>query len=102
MNVYTTKPNTWFDEGTQAILIDDYRYYNVDIGLFEGLKDGKPDEEICSFDEFKITDTSNNSDIELSNMPKNIQNTFGQKQSSIEDLGFKTTDPKKGKKGYGL
>ena len=45
----------WFDKGTEAILIDDYRNevngYNA--GLFSGTRDGSEDEEICSFDEFE-------------------------------------------------
>lgn len=43
---------TWFDKGTEATLIDDYRP-QMPSGLFSGLKDGKPDEEICGFDEFQ-------------------------------------------------
>ena len=48
---YIAKPDTWFDVGTDAILIDDYRP-QIDSGLFRGIKDGHPDEEVCGFDEF--------------------------------------------------
>jgi hypothetical protein len=43
---------TWFDMGTEAKLLDDYRP-DLNAGLFLGIKDGKPDEEICGFDEFE-------------------------------------------------
>ena len=47
---------TWFDKGTEAILIDDYSLENpkYTFGLFFGVKDGKPDEEVCQFEEFEI------------------------------------------------
>lgn len=58
---YISRKDEWFDEGTEAKLIDDYRdndamFYNRDLnsGLFEGLKDGKLDQEVCCFDEFDI------------------------------------------------
>lgn len=51
--IYRAKPNTWFDEGTEVKLVDDYRP-KLPCGLFCGLQDGKLDEEICSFNEFKI------------------------------------------------
>ena len=53
MTVYIAKPNTWFDVGTGAVLIDDYRKDGLSSGLFEGIHGGKPDEEICGFDEFE-------------------------------------------------
>ena len=46
----------WFDKGTEAILLDDYRTWGsgeLQVGLFRGVKDGKPDEEVCTFDEFE-------------------------------------------------
>lgn len=57
---YIAKPDEWFDEGTEVKLIDDYRsssamYFggaSMNAGLFEGLRDGKVDQEVCSFDEF--------------------------------------------------
>lgn len=42
----------WFDENTIAILIDDYRNRGLEAGLFLGTRNGKLDEEICSFEEF--------------------------------------------------
>ena len=45
----------WFDKGTEAELIDDYRGWNsLEAGLFEGVREGKPDQEVCNFDEFDI------------------------------------------------
>ncbi len=57
---YISKPGEWFDEGTEVKLIDDYRtgnpgdkhYWNA--GLFEGIHEGKLDQEICPFDEFEV------------------------------------------------
>jgi hypothetical protein len=46
----------WFDKGTEVTLIDDYRKDNLNSGLFYGIKYGKRDEEICSFEEFEIED----------------------------------------------
>jgi hypothetical protein len=58
---YISRKDEWFDEGTEVKLIDDYRdndamFYNrgLNSGLFEGLKDGKLDQEVCCFDEFDI------------------------------------------------
>ncbi len=47
----------WFDLGTEAQLLDDYRNNPVphlrwNAGLFEGYRLGKPDQEVCTFDEF--------------------------------------------------
>ena len=61
-------PNTWFDEGTIATLLDDYtnsepicgKHNRIcGLGLFEGYKDGKLDEEVCSFCEFEPVNTLN-------------------------------------------
>ena len=49
---YYISDGTWFDEGSLVKLIDDYRP-QLDSGLFEGLRDGKMDQEICGFDEMK-------------------------------------------------
>lgn len=68
---YIAKPDTWFDEGSEVILIADYRepdkefVYNA--GLFEGWRtcevpnsEGRKlgekyrDQEDCGFDEFII------------------------------------------------
>ena len=43
---------TWFDVGTEAELVDDYRVDGLNAGLFKGIRGGKLDEEICTFDEF--------------------------------------------------
>lgn len=60
---YVSRPDEWFDAGTEVKLIDDYRdndamFYNrgLNSGLFEGLKDGKLDQEVCCFDEFDIVE----------------------------------------------
>ena len=57
MKRYIAKPDpdNWYDAGTEVKLIDDYRTdpknpWNS--GLFEGLKNGIVDQEVCSFDEF--------------------------------------------------
>jgi hypothetical protein len=49
---------TWFDKGTEAHLIDDYRGPDVsyDAGLFRGRRKGKWDEEVCGFEEFRMED----------------------------------------------
>lgn len=51
---YIAKNNCWFDESTEAKLLDDYRndFPSIDCGLFLGLRKGELDEEICTFDEF--------------------------------------------------
>ena len=46
------KQGTWFDAGTVVELVDDYRP-QMNAGLFRGLKDGKMDEEVCSWEEFE-------------------------------------------------
>ena len=62
----------WFNKGTEAILIDDYRtdeHTPMNAGLFEGWRTCKNpqsenaslgvcyrDEEVCNFDEFDIID----------------------------------------------
>jgi hypothetical protein len=57
MKKYISKKDEWFDEGTEAQLIDDYMGSIMDgAGLFRGIKDGKLDEEICLFEEFDIID----------------------------------------------
>ena len=55
---YIAKPDTWFKEGTECKLLDDYSE-SFDGGLFEGIiidENGneKIDEEICDFNEFNI------------------------------------------------
>lgn len=64
---YVAKPNTWFDAGTEASLVDEIF---PDYGLFEGWRtcqnqdsEGVPvgtryiDQESCNFDEFNIVET---------------------------------------------
>jgi hypothetical protein len=54
---YIAKPNTTFDEGTEAKLIEDYRYNEntpMYAGLFVGYVKGVLDEETVSFDSFEI------------------------------------------------
>lgn len=56
---YITKKDQWFDEGTEAKLIDDYRDEKQPgfiCGLFEGIREGRLDEEVCNFDEFEQID----------------------------------------------
>jgi hypothetical protein len=69
---YIAKPDTWFKEGTEAKLIDDYRLEDpsLDFGLFEGIKicenpkseshkivgEEYQDQEICFFEEFEEID----------------------------------------------
>lgn len=67
---YIAKPNTWFKAGTEVELIDDYRSSDWNSGLFRGIRvtedsgseGGYPvgveriDEEMCSFDEFEISE----------------------------------------------
>lgn len=63
---YIAKKDTWFKEGTEVILIDDYGNYT---GLFSGtrvcqnpssegnwkkLNEEYQDEEVCLFEEFDI------------------------------------------------
>lgn len=62
MKIYIAKPNTWFNEGTEAQLME---YLHIDgdgvkYGLFEGFKDreGKTmkEAEVCSYEDFDIID----------------------------------------------
>ena len=54
MKRYIAKSHSWFDEGTEADLIDDYRP-DVQAGVFYGMKNGHLTYQTCNFDEFKIT-----------------------------------------------
>lgn len=54
MTTYITKPDMWFDAGTEAFLIAEI--VPGQSGLFLGTRDGKPDEESCGYDEFEITE----------------------------------------------
>ena len=64
MKKYIAKPNTWFDEGTEITIIDDYNQelWNAEFNcwsahvLASGLKNGKYDEEMCCMYEFEVID----------------------------------------------
>ena len=49
---FVAKADTWFDEATEAHLIG--KPWG-DAALFEGIKDGKRDEEVCALDEFFVS-----------------------------------------------
>lgn len=61
---YITKPNKYFDAGTEATMLGEswevYADYDeicpCRVAVFQGIKDGKPDEEVCSVDEFDIVE----------------------------------------------
>ena len=53
---YIAKPNTWFETGTECMLIDGSEDKDGHFGLFIGIKDGRVDEETCPMDEFEIKD----------------------------------------------
>jgi hypothetical protein len=59
---YKVKPDGWFDEGTYAIMVDDYsdghwicgeHNKNCGMALMCGYKNGKLDEEVCNLCEFE-------------------------------------------------
>lgn len=52
----------WFDNDTEAKLIDDYRPDGIASGFFEGIRNGKLDEEICTFDEFRVESDNEQTD----------------------------------------
>lgn len=54
--IHYISDGTWFDEGTEATLIDDYRMEGLNSGLFVGALLGNIDEEVCGFDEFVIVE----------------------------------------------
>lgn len=62
--IFIAKPNTWFDEGTEAKLLQhiqdpcDGDFKCPGFGLFKGFVEGELDEEICNYDEFEIVDTT--------------------------------------------
>lgn len=57
---YVTKAGQWFDAGTTAKPVTDFWIAYKDwaqakaarYALFEGIRKGKPDEEVCCEDEF--------------------------------------------------
>lgn len=44
------KSDTWFDKGTEVELLQEITSLS---GLFLGTRNGKPDEEVCRYDEFE-------------------------------------------------
>lgn len=57
---YISKPNEWFDEGTEATLVTEIwdKGRCIDCGkgrtaIFAGIRHGKPDEEMCCLCEFE-------------------------------------------------
>lgn len=52
---FISRKGEWFDEGTEAILLPDTEFGSC--GLFSGIRQGRPDEEHCGFDEFDIIET---------------------------------------------
>lgn len=71
MKKYIVKPDTWFKEGTEVILIDDYRpkmncglFSGITIcenpsseGMFRNIGEEYEDEEVCDFNEFEEIET---------------------------------------------
>lgn len=54
---YIAKFNTWFDEGTEVLVISDYRHPSnplCNIALFFGLHKGVISKRVCNFDDFEI------------------------------------------------
>jgi hypothetical protein len=51
MKLYIALPNTYFDVGTEAELLDKIDGQSA---LFFGLKNGKFDEAVCRYKEFKV------------------------------------------------
>jgi hypothetical protein len=53
---YIAKPDTWYDEGTEAVPVTSIWNVNENdqAAVFLGTKDGNPDEEMCCLDEFEI------------------------------------------------
>jgi len=74
---------SWFDEGTIARLIDDYRSASppLDCGLFIGFVDGIIDEEVCIFEEFE--------EVEISDMNTELDVAF-----EFQDIFWKKADKK--------
>jgi hypothetical protein len=48
---FTAKANTWYDEGSIAIIVC---HVHDDWYLMQGFKDDWIDEEICSLNEFEV------------------------------------------------
>jgi len=66
-NGSSQEDEAWFNPGTIARLIDDYRG-KMDAGLFIGYRNGLIDEEVCNFDEFE--------EIEVEEMDTELDKEF--------------------------
>ena len=53
MRKYISK-GEWFDAGTECELVVDCTMGGVPMGIFSGLRNGLPDEELCGLDEFDV------------------------------------------------
>ena len=59
---FIARPNTWFDKGTEAELLNYHGWCwndlgeKVEWGLFRGKFINKVNEQVCHFDEFDITE----------------------------------------------
>jgi len=54
-NKYIVKSHTWYDEGTEAYIIEGpFESLSGQWALFGGLRNGDLDEETCNLDEFEI------------------------------------------------
>lgn len=51
---YIAKENSPFDLGTELKLVDDYRFHNLNMGLFEGSQKGQAVKQYCSFSVIEI------------------------------------------------
>lgn len=54
MRRFIARPATFFDSGTEADLIEDYRSDGSYSGLFYGRRDGKWLQAVCRFSEFTV------------------------------------------------
>lgn len=51
---------TWFDKGTEAKIIGEpYGDEHMVSGLFEGIRNGDIDQEVCLLEEFEIIEDDN-------------------------------------------
>ena len=52
--VYIALPGFFFDPGTEADLVEDFREDGANAGMFLGFKNGKLTELCCEFTEFEV------------------------------------------------
>ena len=53
--MFIAKPDTWYDEGTEATLIGEpWDVIGGKAGVFCGIRNGSEDEEVCAYDEFVV------------------------------------------------